>query len=148
LRNVKNSDIKREPYLLWNEYVDILAMEEFEPGELKLRDASLVFWYDSELQNGGHLQYFENRGTDDAQDTISALVNIGAVHQKDIFEKALKLWSSKERMPIEEVDEYVSQALDGEFDDLDSEYYECLPDMNSYLEKYLERYKDEFFRFE
>jgi hypothetical protein len=100
MRNIGNSDIKKDPSLLWNEYVDILAMEEYEPGEIKLRDASLVFWYDSELQNGGHLQYFENRGTDDAPDTISALVNIGAVHQKNVFEKALKLWRSKERMSI------------------------------------------------
>jgi hypothetical protein len=37
------------------------------------RPAHLVFWYESEVQNGGHFQYFENRGTEHLAATIEAL---------------------------------------------------------------------------
>lgn len=147
MRTIKLSDLANDVNLLWNEFVDILAMEEYQENEIIIKDASLAFWYDSELQNGGHLQYFENRGIDDSEDTANALKKIGAEKQKKVFEKALKIWKAKIRKPIEEIEEYVLEALEGEFEELDSEYYECSPDMNNYLEKYLEKNKNIFFKF-
>ena len=148
MRTLKKSDLQNDPNLLWNEFIDILAMEEYEENDKLIRDASLVFWYESELQNGGHLQYFENRGIENANDTAQALMNIGANEQKKVFEKALAIWESKIRKPIEDVEEYVLEALEGEFEELNSEYFECSQDMNSYLEEYLEKNKHVFFNFE
>jgi len=48
---------------VWNAFVDVLAMEEYADLDPVQRIPHLCFWYDSELQNGGHFQYFENRNT-------------------------------------------------------------------------------------
>ena len=45
------------------------------------RRAHLVFWYESEMQNGGHLQYFENRGAEHLEETVYALGLLGAKGQ-------------------------------------------------------------------
>jgi hypothetical protein len=40
-----------------------------------------VFWYDSEVNNGGHLQYFENQGTNHLTETINTLKKLKAFSQ-------------------------------------------------------------------
>jgi hypothetical protein len=62
-RTLTNGEVEREPYRVWNAYVDLLAVEDHRDLVPEQRAAYLVFWYESEVQNGGHLQYFENRGT-------------------------------------------------------------------------------------
>jgi len=147
MREIKQSEIKDDPKKMWNEFVDILAVEEFEEGETIIRDASLAFRYDCELQNGGHYIFFENTGIKHASDVMNALELIGAEKQKKVFKEALDVWKSKERKPIENPEDLVTEALEGEFADLDSEYYECLPDIPHYLEAYLEKHKEEIFKF-
>ena len=58
---------------IWNAFVNLLSLSD--PDELSVvqRQAQLVFWYESEVQNGGYLQYFLNRGTVEAMDAIAAL---------------------------------------------------------------------------
>jgi len=146
MRELKQTDIDSDPNLLWNEFVDIIAMSDFDESEKIIEAASLCFWYDSELQNGGHLQYFENQGIENSKKVSESLVTIGAKPQKKVYEKALKVWMSKVRDSIDTVEEYVSEALEGEFDELDSKYYECSPDMDYYLEKFLENHESSFFR--
>ena len=52
--------MQREPYLVWNAFVDIVALTPYERLHPRQRPAHLVFWYNAEVQNGGHYQYFEN----------------------------------------------------------------------------------------
>jgi hypothetical protein len=68
------------------------------------------------------------------------------VAQKEVYKKALKTWTSKVRDSIDTVEEYVFEVLEGEFNKLDSDYYKCKPDMNHYLEKFLEDNESSFFR--
>jgi hypothetical protein len=42
------------------------------------RPAHLVFWYESEVQNGGHFQYFTNRSDHHIEETIQSLNALGA----------------------------------------------------------------------
>jgi len=73
---------------IWNAYVDLLAMEPYDELAEEQRPAHLVFWYESEVQNGGHLQYFENRGTEHLGETVEALGVLDASCQQQILREA------------------------------------------------------------
>lgn len=63
-RRLEASAITREPHLVWNAFVDLLAMEEYSAMSDLQKRACLAFWYDAEVQNGGHHQVFENGSTE------------------------------------------------------------------------------------
>ncbi len=54
-------------------------MEDYDDLSPEQRPAHLVYWYESEVQNGGHLQYFENRGTEHLAAAVKALGSLGAI---------------------------------------------------------------------
>ena len=143
-RQISRTVLNKEPYLEWNAFVDILAMESYEDLVPIQRTAYLVFWYDSEVQNGGHLQYFENRGTDFLNPTLDALTQLKANCQRQVLEVAGKLFLSRSRAEINTVEEYVDAALEGEFDECDSKYNKCNPEITELLENYLKKHRDSF----
>ena len=109
------------------------------------------FWYESEVQNGGHLQFFENtsiRYKDKEKNAISltlkALKNIGARKQASILSQASRRYFAQKREHPATVEEFVELALEGEFEEIDKRYYHCSPDMNYFLEKYLQTHMTEF----
>ncbi len=55
------SDVEEKPYCIWNAFVELLASHDYNELSPRQRAAHLVFWYESEVQNGGHLQFSENR---------------------------------------------------------------------------------------
>ncbi len=144
IRKLSKSSLDKEPYLVWNEFIDILANENMEDLSEIQKVAQLSFLYDSEIQNGGHLQYFENHSEENYQIVIESLKKIGAISQARTLEKAVNLLNSLSRRPIESKLSFVERALEGEYDDLDSEYYETEPTINDYLEKYLNKNIKEF----
>jgi Domain of unknown function (DUF4375) len=147
-RQLSKRLVAREPWARWNAFVDLLATEDFDALEPVQRVAYLVFWYDSEVQNGGHLQYFENEAGRRADEAILALRSIGGVCQADILAAALRTWSRDERLPPETVEEYIENALNGEFDDLDARYPECEPSVIMLLEDYLDLHETAFLEFD
>jgi len=44
------------------------------------------------------------------------------------------------------VEEFVDLELEGEFTKLDNRYYDCVPDMNKYLGKYLQTHLSDFIK--
>ena len=72
-RTVSRIAAEREPHLVWNAFIDPLAMEAYEDLSPVQSVAHLDFWYDAEVQNGGHDQYFENRGTGLIAESVAAL---------------------------------------------------------------------------
>lgn len=112
--------------------------------------AHFAFWYYSEVENGGHLQYFENQNiqhsdaTAQALHALEGLEAIGAFEHRAILAQAIDRWKAEPRNRISSVEEYVATALEGEFDDLDKTYYECKPDIPAYLERYLDSHFAEF----
>jgi hypothetical protein len=138
-RKIAKSVVESTPGEIWNSFIDLIATEDYKDLDQIQRKAHLAFWYDSELQNGGHLQYFENRGTELIDATLAALRDIGANKQYKILATASKKWLAVPRPNIETVENYVDEALEGEFEQYDNKYYECEPSINYLLEKFLEQ---------
>lgn len=122
----------------WNRFVHLLASKPY--GELvpAQRPAHLVFWYESEVQNGGHLQYFANRGVERAAETIQALDKLGAKQFSSLLGEALDRQNSMQRSQIESVEEFCCEAQRGEFEDLDAAFCQASPTLADFLERELE----------
>lgn len=146
IRSLSKQEIEEDPYCIWNAFVDLLAMEEYEELSPEQRPAYLVFWYDSEVQNGGHLQYFVNRGTEQFAATIEALGLLGFTCQQQILREAAELWLSRNRSPIQTVQEYSDTALEDEFGSFDTSFYACSPNLQECLEDYLKHNQALFVR--
>ena len=132
------------PDAAWNAFVDLIATEEYADLDPVQKVAHLAFWYDSEVQNGGHLQYFQNRGTGLVPETLEALKVLGAHCQLGILARAAAVYDRKPRKNVENVDEYVDEALEGEFEEFDDKYYACQPEIADLLERYFEQYRASF----
>jgi hypothetical protein len=147
---LEKSKVEREPYLIWNSFIEIIANESDKLNDIQ-DVAHFAFWYESEVQNGGHLQYFENmsiryNGKEDIviSAALEALKIIGSNEQLTILSSASKQYLLQKRTHPQTVDEFVAVALGDEFENFDNQYYNCDPDMNSYLEKYIQNYTNEF----
>ena len=144
IRKVNRNLLERKPYQAWNAFVNLVATEHYEDLDNVQRAAHLCFWYDSEVQNGGHLQYFENRGTMLLNETLAALRLLGAECQFAVLETAGRLYDSKPRHRIETVEDYVAVTHNSEFAASDSAYHACQPAIQKLLADYLERNKSHF----
>ncbi|MZP29124.1 DUF4375 domain-containing protein [Heliobacterium undosum] len=147
-RVVTKEMMESNPYEKWNQFVHLLALEEYDDLTEIQRVAHLSFWYDSEVQNGGHMQYFLNRGISLANETAIALKKIGAQSQAIVFSKALRILMTEGIPEIKTVEEYVEEARDGKFDEVDFEYYDSEPSIVDFLREYLEKYEEEFIVFQ
>ena len=76
--------------LPWNAMVDICAMEELEACTPVQRRAALMFWYQAEVNNGGHFQYFVNNASFPHQEVVSTLRELGATHSASVLDAALR----------------------------------------------------------
>jgi hypothetical protein len=128
------SQLRDNPHAIWNTFVELLVYSE--PGELSFnqRGAQLVFFYENEVQNGGHLQFFENGGANQIQKLVGALKRLGAECQASALMNAGDRWLEKDRPKIGTVEEYVETAREGEFDSADLAFHECLPPLIDVLE--------------
>lgn len=143
-RRISAGLLKERPFELWNAFVDLIASEDYAHLDDVQRVAHLCFWYDSEVQNGGHLQYFENRGTTLLDETLAALDALGGHCQLRVLEQARHCFFSKPRARIVTPDQYVATVLIGEFGTFDSAYSACEPSIHRLLERYLERHAQDF----
>jgi hypothetical protein len=144
VRTLTKQVVEKRPFEIWNAFVDLLAREDYEDLSEIQRAAHLVFWYDSEVQNGGHLQYFENRGTEHLPQTIVALRHLGAECQQLVLRDAGDLFLSRERTEIRTAEEYCATALEGEFSECDSRFYNCSPDLTERLKTHLALHESSF----
>jgi hypothetical protein len=144
IRTLTKREAEAEPFRVWNAFVDLLAMEGYRDLDSVQRPAHLVFWYESEVQNGGHLQYFENHGIAHLAETIESLGLLGATGHQQVLSEAGDLFLSRQRPRIETVEEFCAAALQGEFSALDSRFYDCTPSLQKCLEVYLGQHQSDF----
>src|SRR5580704_12188416 len=115
LRTLTKLQAEKEPFLVWNAYVNLIATENYADLDSIQRPAHLVFWYESEVQNGGHLQYFENRGSHHLGETIEVLGLLGASCQQRILQEAADKYLGRPRRRPHSVEAFCAKALEDEF---------------------------------
>lgn len=144
IRTLTKEKVAAADYLVWNAYIDLLAKEDLRDLSDVQLAAALVFRYESEVRNGGHLQYFTNLGTDQVPAVLEALAMLGAHSHHGILEEASAAYGSQPRPFIACVEQYCSTALEDEFVEYDNGFHACSPDLNHYLKEYLELNRDHF----
>jgi hypothetical protein len=144
-RRVTRAEIQRDPSAVWNAYLDLIAVLKAlcSDGRDSAGRAS-VFRYESEVQNGDHLQSFENEPADLIAPTLASLRIIGVDVYAPILSEAINRRWSKDGKTLENIEDYVAEALEGEFDDPDEVYYNAQPPMIKLLENYLNQWQVEF----
>jgi len=140
---LSRAKIAEAPYEVWNAFVRVAFQPYEELNEIQ-RIAHLTLWYESEITNGGHLQYFENHGTDRADEVQAALRAIGANCQANVLAAALTQRQWRKRKRIRFVESYVKAARQGEYDEFDTQFYNCDPEITTLLEAWLDQHESEF----
>jgi hypothetical protein len=118
-----------------------LRYEDLRPEQ---RHAHLAFWYQAEVENGGHYQYFVNSAGSRAEETVEALVAVGAGEFSHVLKEAIRVWHSAERKLPQTPQEFVQGALDDHFMRLDRRYGEVRPTLFEVLSEHVERHKRDF----
>ena len=130
---------EKEPHLVWNAFIDLIAVEGYEDLSVTQRKAHLVFWYDSEVQNGGHGQYLENQGTQRLRETIAALHELGLPCQGRVLERVAQAFAVAPRGAAWEA------VLAGDvIEQLDAAFHACSPDVDSGLKRHLGLHQEEY----
>lgn len=137
--------------MAWNAFVDLVGMSDLENLNNTQRIAHLAFWYDSEVQNGGHDQYFGNNDYFDHQEVISALEILGATCQAQVLTDALTFFSGTVEEIPETYDAFVkwdkATRYSKKLYEFDARYYGCSPELGTeLLENYLNRNEAEFIK--
>lgn len=88
---VKKEDVKNNEYYLWNRFIECLANEKFGDDLSEIQQiAKLCFWYDAEMNNGGHCGYFDCYADEDFDNVEKSLIDIGAEEYSKNFKIAIK----------------------------------------------------------
>lgn len=138
-RKVNAAAANAQPHLVWNAFVDLLAMEHYEDLTPLQRQAHLAFWYESEVQNGGHGQYFENRGTEHLGATCKALMELGLEDHAALLGRALKVVAAQPPGTAWE-----RLFHDGAIEELDKDFHKCQPTIIQALERHLAAHTDAY----
>ena len=147
-RTLSKEQIEKEPWQIWNSFVDLVCMEKYYDLTPIQKVASALFWYNSEVQNGGHMQYLANQGIDHLKETILAFEKIGNKDFLPILTKAFNIYGTSNLDEIEEVEDYVAVALQDHFAECDTKFHEIEPSIDKILEDYLYQYQVEFIEIE
>ncbi len=142
-RTVSKSDLQRDPRVVWNAYVDLLATSAHAELTPVQRIPHLAFLYDNEVQNGGHWEYFQNQQLLFLDDTLAALEGLGAVNHRRLLIRAVAQLKRTGRRALRPADSH-DVAVRDEFRGLDDEFCALAPTVTEFLERYLDRHKDEF----
>ena len=128
----------------WNRFLDLISDSRAASDPIRT-SAHFAFLYESQVQNGGHLQYFENATIDQLKATTISLQLLGASCQHEVLQEAQRAYFGKPRKRPETAQEYVALALEGEFDEYDMRFHACSPNLIEVLQAYLETHHDLLF---
>ena len=142
-RQVSRTELDEFGGVRWNAMVHICGLSELHDLSPIQRVAHLVFWYDSEVLNGGHDQYFGNREYFDQNAVIQALHTVGAFEQAKILAEALEEESKRQESEPEATDQAFAED-DYPFAEFDEATRACATPVVNYLERYLDRHEREF----
>ena len=111
----------------WNLFIEDICSRELSELSPIQKDAVLCFWYDAEMNGGGHAGYFECYPNTVPEELAVALTKVAGKEFADNYRKALE---------IGEEDDY---------EETDDAFYSFLPELSEYLAEYVEKNKEEIF---
>lgn len=123
-RKISKELIGKERGLIWNAYVDLVCMEEYEDLTEIQQIGKALFWYENEVMNGGHLQFFLNRGIEELDLTIKALKFVGHNEFIQLLEDAKAIYTKLDFSNIVDKETYIEMALEDHFDKCDEKFYQ------------------------
>ncbi len=121
---LSRKQVEEGPHIRWNAFVDIISNDptHFLPGPQ--RNAALVFLYESEVQNGGHSQYFSNSSGLFASETPLALQELGDHHRAKLLSEAIEVWASDP---------------ENDLSTFDNQFHQHEPDLTGVLGEHLDK---------
>ncbi len=117
----------KEKDLKWNRFIEEICDRDVDTLSEMQKNAVLCFWYDAEMNSGGHSGYFDCYPDTIPQELIDAIIAVSYKEIADNYQKALN---------------------DGQNDDwieTDNAYYDFSPSLCDCLKEYIERHKDVIF---
>ena len=118
-----------EKNLRWDRFINEVCFRDIESLSAIQKQAVLCFWYDAEMNSGGHSGYMDCYPEIDTNELIDAIMIVGYKEIADNYQKA---------------------AIEGEKDgwiETDNAYYSFSPSLCACLEEYVEKHKDVIFDF-
>jgi hypothetical protein len=121
-RPVSRSEPDPHQALPWNAMIDLCAMEPLENCSPVQRRAALLFWYQSEVNNGGHFQYFMNKPNFPHEEVLALLAELGASHAAAVFAAVLQHMKGQFPEFAESPEDYLSQEKEADLLSFDVEW--------------------------
>jgi hypothetical protein len=118
-----------------------LESDEMTPCQ---RSAYLAWRYENEVENGGHHQFFVNRGSDAIEPTIRALEQVGCVGHAALLREAGALWAAVPRQEPSDVEEFCAGALIGEFRQHDELFHRLEVRVDKQIAEFVSDHADAF----
>lgn len=128
---ISRKKVAKNPCEYWNAFNVVLAMSDIKYLSGVMRECHLVYWYASEVWNGGHRLYYDNRKDFDHAEVLAALKNLGAAEHAGIFEESMKF---AEALKNQDNEERNSQNIENILLDLDTRLYHTQPEIFDFLE--------------
>ena len=136
---LQRASVQRDPNLVWNTFINIIATGDPLQLTLVQHRVRLVFDYESEVQNGGHGQYFENKCIEVIPATIEALNWMGLVGQAAVLAQAHQRLV---KMPRD--CSWEEWLVDNEIEEWDATFHDCQPDIMDIFACHLARHEAEY----
>ena len=114
-----------ERAIQWNRFISEICMRDYASLNEWQRNAVICFWYDTEMQNGGHSAYFDSDPIAAPEETESAIRRIGGDAIADNFRKAMEAGASDDR------------------EETDSAYYTFRPSLSDLLMDHVALHADD-----
>ena len=109
----------------WNRFISDICMRDAAALSDLQRQAFICFWYDAEIQNGGHCAYFDSERYASPAETEAALRLIGGDAIADNFRKSAETGASSD------------------WEETDSAYFAFLPSLSDLLTDHVALHADE-----
>jgi len=143
---VLRSDMKHHKDRPWTLFLDLVNYSEFPDFAGVHAAAYLAFWYEAEVYNGGHHQFFTNSTGRYARETVPALVVLGTMEHARVLERAIALvegdWDAEWNCFVIDRDGPLIKSLR----EIDHAYHTIEPDITELLHRFLDEHFDAFFR--
>ncbi len=104
---------------LWNRFIEEICDRDAETLSPIQKKAVLCFWYDSEMQNGGHSGYLENYPDTNPDELEDAILTVGNKEMADNYRRA------------------ITDGEEDDFEETDNAYYDFEPSLCDCLEEFV-----------